>query len=102
PAELWGGCLPVRFAQLAGDFLLDRKPVAVPARDVRGPESAKRLVTDCHVLERLVEGGADVDVAVREGRPVVEDEDGRARAAALHGLVKSRPLPVRDPRRFAL
>ena len=67
---------------------------------VRKP--AHRLVADRHVLERLVERGADVDVAVRERRAVVQDEDWGARAPPLDRVVEARLLPMGHPRRLAL
>ena len=63
-------------AQLLGHFRLDGQTVAVPAGDVRGLESAQRLRLQDQILEDLVQGGADVDVAVGEGRAVVQHESG--------------------------
>ena len=56
------------------DLPLDRQAVAVPAGDVVGvlAEHLLRAVDD--VLQDLVERGADVQMAVGVGRPVVQDE----------------------------
>jgi hypothetical protein len=47
-----------------------------------------RLVFDDDVLENLIEGGADVDVAVGEGRPVVQNETGGVLAQCLDGFIE--------------
>ena len=46
------------------------------------------LVLDDHVLEDLVQGGADVDVAVGVGGAVVEDKLGLALVARHHLVVQ--------------
>ena len=61
-------------AVLLLDLLLDRQPVAVPAGHVGRVLAEHRPGADDDVLERLVDGVADVDVAVGVRRPVVEDE----------------------------
>jgi hypothetical protein len=76
--------------------VLDRQAVAVPARDVRRAETAHGLVTEDGILEQLVERRADVDVAVGEGRAVVEDEGGLAGGAGLDLAVEAVALPVGD------
>src|SRR3546814_16098164 len=65
-------------AVLLLDLPLDRQAVAVPAGHVDGlpPGHVLRAVDD--VLEDLVQRVADVQVAVRVGRPVMQDENGRA------------------------
>ena len=82
-------------------LVLDRETVAVPARDVRRAETAHGLVAQDGVLEELVEGGADVHVAVGEGRAVVEDEGGLAGGPGLDLAVETVALPVGDPDGFA-
>jgi hypothetical protein len=82
--------------------MLDRQAVAVPARDVRRAEPAHGLVAQDGVLQELVEGGADVDVAVGEGRTVVQDEGRLAGGAGLDLAVEALALPVGDPDGFAL
>jgi len=83
---------------------LDRQPVAVPAGDERRLEAGHRLGLHHQVLEHLVERGAHVDVAVGEGRAVVEDEGRRLLgAAALDDfLVKPGLLPNRETLRLVL
>ena len=62
------------FPKLLGDQHFNRQTVVVPAGDVgalvalHGPKSRR------HVLQDFVEGVADVDVAVGEGRAVVQDK----------------------------
>ena len=73
-------------AVLLLDLPLDRQAVAVPARHVVGIVAEHLLRARHHVLEDLVERGADVDVAVGIGRAVMQDEFG----AALRGLAQAR------------
>ena len=61
----------------------DGQAVAVPAGDVGGAETAQGFVFDDDVLEDLVQGGADVDVAIGEGGAVVQDK--------FHGRGRGRP-----------
>ncbi len=58
------------------DLVLDRQPMAIPARHVRRIEAVERARLDDDVLQDLVEGVADVDRAVRVRRTVVQDELG--------------------------
>ena len=67
-------------AELLVDLELDGQAVAVPARDVVGHLALQVAVLHDDVLQDLVERVADVDVAVRVGRAVVEDEALRAGA----------------------
>ncbi len=60
--------------ELLFDLVLDGQPVAVPARDVIRPVACHELRFDDNVLQYLVEGCAEVDIPVRVGRAVVEDE----------------------------
>ncbi len=60
--------------EVAVHLQLDRQPVAVPAGPVRGVLPGGRPAAHDHVLQDLVEYGAQVDVPVGIRRPVVEDE----------------------------
>ena len=60
--------------------------MGVPAGYIGGAPAGHVAVLDDHILEDLVQGGADVDVAVGVGRAVVEDKGGLA-LVALHHLV---------------
>src|SRR5690606_5429230 len=57
---------------------------------------------DHHVLEDLVDGVAQVDVAVGIGRTVVQDEGRTAGGGLAHALVDFFVLPLLDPARLAL
>ena len=85
-------------AEVLVDLDLDGQAVAVPAGDVGGvmPEHGAGL--DDEVLEDLVEGRAQVDVAVGVGRAVVEDEGRTAVGGALleDALVEPVRLPLPD------
>ena len=60
--------------ELAIDFELDRQAMAVVAQDVRRVEAGHRPRSDDEVLQNLVESRAEVDVAVRVRRAVVQHE----------------------------
>lgn len=81
------------------DLPLDREAVAVPAGNVGRILAEQGLGADDHVLERVVERMADVDVAVGVGRTVVKDELLAASAAFTDLPVQPLGLPARcDPR----
>ncbi len=56
------------------DLPFDRQPVTVPAGNIVGFAPGHLMRADDNVLQRLVERGADVDVAVGVRRPVMQDE----------------------------
>ncbi len=66
-------------AELAIDVQLDRQPVAVVSEHVGGVVAHHRARLHDQILEDLVHGRADVNLAVRVRRSVVQDE---LRAAA--------------------
>ena len=81
-------------AHFLGDFEFDGQAVAIPAGNVGRTFAGERVKTDDDVLEDFVKGGADVDVAVREGRAVVKNEFGRGGAALLDAITL---LSIVDP-----
>ena len=91
-----------QFLQFAGDLLLDGQAVAVPAGHVGRAETAHGFVAVDDVLERLVQGRADMDVAVRERWAVMQDEGRGAGPFALDGVVEIGFFPVGHPGRLAL
>ena len=78
--------------------------MGVPAGDVGGLETCHVLGLDNDVLEDLIHGRADVDVAVGIGRAVVEDELGLALVARHHLVIEALEgvehlrLPLGQPR----
>ncbi len=84
------------------DHVLDWLAVAVPTRDVGGEEAALRVALVHEVLEDLVEGVADVDGAVRIGRPVVQHEGPAVLVLFQHLPVDALPLPLLEPLRLVL
>ena len=85
-AELGGGHLVPLYLLVLQNGGLDGQAVGVPAGYIGGAPAGHVAVLDDHILEDLVQGGADVDVAVGVGRAVVEDKGGLA-LVALHHLV---------------
>ena len=84
------------------DLDLDRHAVAIPARYIRRVEAGQRARFDDHVLEDLVDGVAQVDVAIRVRRTVMQDEFRTAGGCLAHALVNFLVLPLLYPLRFAL
>jgi hypothetical protein len=78
-AERNRGHLALLGAQIPVDLELDRQAVAVPAGHVRRVLAHHAAAAEQQVLEDLVHDVADVDVAVRVGRSVVQDEERRVR-----------------------
>jgi len=79
-AELFLGDLVLAAAlgaELLLDLPLDRQAVAVPAGDVVDVIAQQKTRADHEVLQRLVQGVADVDVAVGVGRAVVQHIERR-------------------------
>ena len=88
-------------AILLDDLELDGQPMAIPARHVRRAEPGHGLRLYDHVLEDFVESGAHVNVAVGEGRAVVQNEQRRVNAGLLNLPVNVRFLPVFEEFGFA-
>src|SRR6202040_962000 len=86
-----GGRVGSRVAGLApflGDFAFDGPAVATPARDVRRSEAAQRFIFYDDVLENLIEGSADMNVAVGERRPIVQNKFLGPGPLRLDALIK--------------
>ncbi len=81
-----------RLAVLFLDLPLDRQAVAVPARDVVRVLAHHLLGAVDHVLEDLVQRVADMQMAVRIGRAVMQDEF----RPSLR--IRPQPLPQADLR----
>ena len=93
---------PLRVAaQRLLDLVLDRQPVAVPARHVGRIESVERARLDDDVLQHLVDGVADVDRAVRIRRSVVQDEFRAVGRDGAQLLVDAMFLPPGEHVRLA-
>ena len=84
------------------DLDLDRHAVAIPARHVGRVEAGDGPRLDHHVLEDLVDGVAQVDVAVGVRRTVVQDEGWTTGGGLAHALIDFLVLPLLDPARLAL
>ncbi len=76
--------------------------MAVPAGDVVDVIAEQEAAADDEILQRLVEGVADVDVAVGVGRAVVQDVEGRALGLTLFAQGGIEVAPLLDDRRFLL
>jgi len=84
------------------DLPFDRQAVAVPAGDVVGIPAQHLLRAGDHVLEDLVERVAHVQVAVRVGRAVVQDELLAAPGGLAQQAEQPELLPARQDLRLAL
>ena len=97
-AKLSGGnCLAVFFFHLQ----LDRQAVAIPARHVGRIKARERFAFDDDVLEDLVHRMADVDVAVRIGRAVVQNEFWQSLFRFAYFLIALQFVPAQKHLRFA-
>ena len=84
------------------DLPLDRQAVAVPAGHVVGILAEHPLRAHDEVLEDLVEGVADMDVAVGVGRAVVQDEARPPLPRLAQPPVEVHAVPAREEQRLAL
>ena len=84
------------------DLPLDRQAVAVPARDVVGVVARHLPGAVDDVLVDLVQRGADVDVAVRIGRAIVQDEFRPPARGGAQPRPKVHLLPAGEDLRLAL
>jgi hypothetical protein len=84
------------------DLVFDGKAVAIPSGDKGSPVAAEGFVADDDVLDDLIEGGADVYVAIREGRAVVEKKEGTVGPCPLDLAVEVNFFPVVPSLRFPL
>ena len=84
------------------DLPLDRQAVAVPAGDVVSVVAAHLAGAVDHVLEDLVQRGADVQVAVRVGRAVMQDELLAAVRGRAHPVPQAHAVPALQDRRLLL
>ena len=76
--------------------MFDGEPVAVPSRHIGAPEPFHGLELDDDVLQYFIQRVADVDVAVRIGRAVVQDVGFLAFRMLLELVINIFPLPVLD------
>ena len=82
------------------DLHFDRHAMAIPTGHVRRVEAGEPSALDDDVLQDLVDRVADVDVAVRVRRAVVQDESRAAFRGRANRLVDLALLPIPDPARF--
>jgi hypothetical protein len=101
-ANLGGRHLGALRAELFADGVLDREAVAVPARDVRRVVAEHRARFHDDVFERFIEGVADVNFAVRVGRPVMKDELRAAGGLFANELIEIHAPPLLEPFRLVL
>ena len=84
------------------DLPFDRQAVTVPAGHVVGFPARHLMRADDNVLQRLVERGADVDVAVGVRRAVVQHEFRPALAALAQRAIEILARPARQNLRLLL
>ena len=81
---------------------LDREAVAVPAWNERRAKAGHGFGFHHEILEDFVQRGAHVDIAVGEGRAVVEEVERGILPALLDFLVEAARLPLGEDFGFAL
>ena len=72
PFERWRIDLHTGLADLLLDIQLYRQAMAVPARHIRGIKTTQCLALDDDVLQYLVNGMADMDIAIGIGRAIMQ------------------------------
>ena len=80
----------------------DGQTVAIPAGNVGRAETRHGFRLYDHILENLVERGAEMNRARRIGRTVVQDVCGALFSGFLNSLVKLSVLPLGENSRFVL
>ena len=80
----------------------DREAVAIPTRNERSTEACHRFGFNHEVLENLVERRPHVDIAIREGRSIVEKIERSIFATLLDFFVKPLLFPLGQRFRFTL
>ena len=81
-------------AELARNLQFDGHPVAVPSGDERRLVTHHGARAHDEVLQNLVQGGADMDLAVGVRGPVVQDEERRVFVHLEHPLVQPDCVPA--------
>ena len=94
--------VPARRAVLLFYLPFDRQSVTVPAGNIVGVLAQHLLGTVDHILENLVEGVADMQVAIGVRRPVMEDEGLAAARIFAQQVEEADGLPSGEDVRFAL
>ena len=89
-------------AELLFNLNLDRHAVAIPARHVMRVKAGHVAALDNDVFQNLVHRMADVDIAVRIRRAVMQGEHRATLCGLANALVNFLLLPLRDPLRFTL
>ncbi len=101
-AHLSLGHVALLLAELLVDFQLDRQSMAIPAGDVGGVEPLHALALDDDVFEDLVQGVADMDIAIGIRRAVMQGEIRFAGHRFAQLAVKIEFSPALHDFRFAL
>ena len=86
---------------LLRNFELDRQAMTIPARNIRSVFAAQSLIADYEILQDLVQCVADVHVAIRERRPIVQNKPFCIGSRFLNPLVKLLCIPLLQSLRFA-
>src|SRR5436853_7932655 len=87
-------------SELLFHLRLDRQTVAIPAGNVRRSKTSHGLRLHDHILQNLVERGAQMDCARRIRRTIVQHVCGVPFAGLLNPLVKLTVLPLGENARF--
>ena len=84
------------------DLPFDGKAVAIPSGDIARVAAHHLLGADDHILEDLVQRVADMQVAVRVGRAVVQCEGFSALGLFAQAVINAHPGPFIEPFWFTL
>ncbi len=101
-AEFGSGNLLARLADHAFYFQFDRQTVAIPTRHIGGIKTGEALGLDDDVFEDLVDRVTDVNIAVRIGGAIMQNERRLARFGAANSAVEILIVPTFQHVGFAL
>ena len=79
---------------LFDDGRLNGHAMVIPAGNIRGVVAQHGMTADDEILQGLVQSVAHVDVAVGEGRAVMQNKPGQILVLLQHGAVKLLLLPL--------
>ena len=99
-AELGNGHGLVVELALFDDGCLNGQTVIVPAGDVGSVIAHHGVAADDEILQGLIQGVTHVDVAVAEGRAVMQHEGGEILVLFQHGLIEVLLLPAAEHTRL--
>ena len=92
--ELGHGHILVQLLLGSLDGPLNGQTVVVPAGDIGGVVTHHGMAADDEIFQRLIQRMAHVDIAIGEGRAVMQNKAGKIFVLLQHFVVQVQVLPV--------